>query len=305
MKKHKKIITSMLITLAGISSLIVNSSKVQAADTIKLSLNHNSYLYDKNGNLIKPKKKILKSQNVIAKGNIEKLSESSNKKYYLIKDYQKYWLPYIVKKNKALYQLSNNSYIRVANVANVGSYNGLYATSGYVTVKKNTFFSNSKGKDTRAKVKKGTRLRVTAYYNLNTNTLQGYRFYQVDDNPNKYIYAYNVTSPRTPLEYHAQGMPDGNTYVVFNKNTNLRNKDGSIRMYAHWGIIPVQLSVDELRYIWIPEENKAELFYRIKDDNKSPQIGGSYIAANAVTFYPHLNGPELEPVNTIKSVTPN
>ncbi len=38
MKKHKKIITSMLITLAGISSLIVNSSKVQAADTIKLSL---------------------------------------------------------------------------------------------------------------------------------------------------------------------------------------------------------------------------------------------------------------------------
>lgn len=51
----------MLITLAGISSLIVNSSKVQAADTIKLSLNHNSYLYDKNGNLIKPKKKPINS----------------------------------------------------------------------------------------------------------------------------------------------------------------------------------------------------------------------------------------------------
>lgn len=305
MKIHKKIIISILPILFGTLIFTAKTNKVQATDTIRLSLNHNSYIYDRNGNLIKPKKKLLKNQTVIATGNIEKLNENSNKKYYLLKDYQKYWLPYVVKKNKALYQLNNNSYIRVANVAHVGSYDGLYATSGYVTVKKNTVFSNSKGKDTNTKVKKGTRLRITGYYSLNTNTPQGYRFYQINGNPNKYIYAYSVTKPRTPLEYQGQGKSDGNTYVVFKNNTNLRNKDGSIRMYAQWGKMPAELPVDELRYIWIPEENRAELFYRIKNDARYPQLGGSYIAASAVAFYPHLNGPELKPVNTAKSVMPN
>ena len=305
MKKRKKIIISMLPILIGALAFTVKTNTAYASNTITLSLNHNSYIYDKTGNVIKPKKKILKSQTVIVTDNIKKLNESSKKKYYLLKDYQKYWLPYIVKKNKAFYQLSNNNYIRVANVAHVGSYDGLYATSGYVTVKKNTVFSNSQGKDTSSRVKKGTRLRVTAYYSLKPNTPQGYRFYQVDSNTNKYIYAYNVTKPRTPLEYQGLRKTDNNTYVVFKNNTYLRNKDGSTRMYAHWGTMPINLAVDELRYIWVPEENKAELFYRIKNNDKYPQIGGSYIAASAVTFYPHLNGPELKSVNTIKSVIPN
>lgn len=96
------------------------------------------------------------------------------------------------------------------------------------------------------------------------------------------------------------------TYIKFNKDTNVYKLDGSLQ--TNNGIkIRKQLGdfrVDKLIYIWIPSENKAELFYHpiakkiastSKNGNSWINMNNSYVKASDVEF---SGGIKLAPSNT-------
>ena len=85
MKKNKTIFTIFIAIFLGIVSLSINSSPVKAANTVKLYLNSNSYVYNNKGQRLHGKSNYLKKNKVVtAPGKLQKTN--SVKRYYIMKD---------------------------------------------------------------------------------------------------------------------------------------------------------------------------------------------------------------------------
>ncbi|MGQ5710043.1 SLAP domain-containing protein [Lactobacillus sp. PSON] len=96
------------------------------------------------------------------------------------------------------------------------------------------------------------------------------------------------------------------TYITFNKDTDVYKLDGSLQT-TNDVKIRKQLGtfrVDKLMYIWVPSENKAELFYHpvakkidstSKKANSWINMNNSYVKASDVEF---SGGIKLAPSNT-------
>lgn len=69
------------------------------------------------------------------------------------------------------------------------------------------------------------------------------------------------------------------TYITFPKDTDVYNADGTIQDHNGQKISKQkgQLKVDKLVYIWVPSENKAELFYHL--------VGTSFYASTTPTAH--------------------
>ena len=86
-----------------------------------LSLNHNSYVYDRNGNRIihfnhDKQKTVLRYEIPInVPGKLKKVT-SQNPFYYVIKNNEKYYLPAKKIKGKYFYYIGNGGYVRAYNV---------------------------------------------------------------------------------------------------------------------------------------------------------------------------------------------
>lgn len=317
MKKNKFILASVAALMAVSPVLLFGSQAhtVQAATNhnlkplyegttanhIDITLNHNSYVYNNKGVRIKGLK-LSKGSSLKVKGNIEKINQNQNPKYYLIsyntQDWnQKYWLPYKVINGKAYYSIGNGKYIRVANVKTVYG-DELLANSGYVTVKKNTFIFDANANETKIKAKKGQKFKVDLLINLTPNMPSTLGYYRIAGSKNKYLYAYYVKEPRIPLRILPKNYK--NTYVYLTRDTTwIRNSDGTKRTQINMNHSPSTWHVDELRYIWIPEDNKAELFYHISNNDSWKGTQGGYVNANDVRY---AGGPQLQPVNAASSV---
>lgn len=282
-----------ILVIGGILFSLTNSV-VQAdsqENNTEITLNHNTYLYNKNGVRVKNSKKLLKGEKVSVKGKVQKLSK--NKKYYTIYNYQKYWLPYILIKGQAYYTTVKGKFIKVANVGKINN-SELIATSGYVVTKKNTVFYNANGNATKNKVKKGSKFKVTALLNLKPQVADMPGFYQVSKN--KFLSSLDVNKPRIDLQFLTKEAKENKTtYVNLLKNTYIRQADGTIRSKVTVGYMPDSWKVDNLKYIWVSTDNKAELFYHIVSSDPWEQTRDGYISAEAVKV---TAGPELTPSNT-------
>lgn len=282
-----------IMTLGGIlfslTNFVVHADSKE--NTTEVTLNHNTYLYNKKGSRVKDSKKLLKDESVSVKGKIQKLSK--NKKYYTIYNYQRYWLPYILIKGQAYYTTVKGKFIKVANVGKINN-SELIATSGYVVTKKNTVFYNANGNATKNKVKKGSKFKVTALLNLKPQVADMPGFYQVSKN--KFLYSLDVNKPRIDLQFLTKEAKENKTtYVNLLKNTYIRQADGTIRSKVTVGHMPDSWKVDNLKYIWVSTDNKAELFYHIVSSDPWEQTRDGYISAEAVKV---TAGPELTPSNT-------
>ena len=78
-------------------------------------------------------------------------------------------------------------------------------------------------------------------------------------------------------------------------DTYIRQADGTIRSKVTVGYMPDSWKVDNLKYIWVSTDNKAELFYHIVSSDPWEQTRDGYISAEAVKV---TAGPELTPSNT-------
>lgn len=215
-----------IMTLGGIlfslTNFVVHADSKE--NTTEVTLNHNTYLYNKKGSRVKDSKKLLKDESVSVKGKIQKLSK--NKKYYTIYNYQRYWLPYILIKGQAYYTTVKGKFIKVANVGKINN-SELIATSGYVVTKKNTVFYNANGNATKNKVKKGSKFKVTALLNLKPQVADMPGFYQVSKN--KFLYSLDVNKPRIDLQFLTKEAKENKTtYVNLLKNTYIRQADGTM-----------------------------------------------------------------------------
>ncbi|AFR21132.1 SLAP domain-containing protein [Lactobacillus helveticus] len=132
MKKNRTIFTILIVAFLGIVSLSMNSNPVKAANTVKLYLNSNSYVYNHKGQRLRGKY-IKKNKAVAAPGKLRKTN--SVKRYYIMKDNSStgvmnsnenlfnylYWLPYKKIKKQEYYRIGYNRYIKCINVKSIYS----------------------------------------------------------------------------------------------------------------------------------------------------------------------------------------
>lgn len=218
MKKNKFILASVAVLMAVSPVLLLGSqahtiqavtnhdltplSEVSTFDQLDITLNHSSYVYNNKGVRIRGLK-LSKGSSLKVKGNIKKVIQNQNPKYYLIsyntQDWnRKYWLPYKVINGKAYYAIGNRRYIRVINVKTICGHE-LVANSGYVTVKKNTIICDANGNETKVKAKKGQKFKVDRVENLKPNMASTLGYYHIAGSNNKYLYTYYVKGPRIPV----------------------------------------------------------------------------------------------------------
>lgn len=94
-------------------------------------------------------------------------------------------------------------------------------------------------------------------------------------------------------------------YIRFIKDTDVYNADGTMQNHNGAKIVKQagNLKVDKLVYIWVPSENKAELFYHLVGTKfyatgvDQIEVGhNAYVKANDVEFI--NTGLKLTPSNT-------
>ncbi|TSO25552.1 SLAP domain-containing protein [Lactobacillus sp. LL6] len=196
MKLNKKIIIGATALALGSLSVVAintnNSNYVSASaastkeTTVKLRLNHNSYVYDKNGKRLKKykgkKALIKKSQKLTIKGKIEPIQKA--KRYYFYGKLENgnrpaYWLTYKKINNDYYYSIGNKGYIKCVNVKTIDGYS-LMSTEATVTIKprieKVARTWNKLGEQTTKTYKSGQKLIIN-----DTNIL-----------PNQNTYSYRV-----------------------------------------------------------------------------------------------------------------
>lgn len=96
------------------------------------------------------------------------------------------------------------------------------------------------------------------------------------------------------------------SYIKFTKDVDVYNADGTMQDH-HGQRIRKQggfIKVDKLLYLWVPAENKAELFYHLKghqfyatqpEVSEKIDVGDAYVKSSKVKF---IYGIKLKPSNT-------
>ncbi|WP_278341270.1 SLAP domain-containing protein [Lactobacillus acetotolerans] len=178
-----------------------------------LRLNHNSYVYDQNGNRLKNYRG-KRGNTIIANrtllhyaGKVELTTEIKDYYYMIISNYKDktsdtkyYWLPYKNIKGHDYYYLGDNGYIKAANVDYIDGYPVYYNGTTYATVKRNThtYDINNIFKKGKA-LKKGQKFpidRVTVTYNDDPNY-----YAHIKNTKNEYIMADEYDSSDIAYRY--------------------------------------------------------------------------------------------------------
>ena len=106
------------------------------------------------------------------------------------------------------------------------------------------------------------------------------------------------------------------SYIRFYQDTDVYNADGAKQDHKGQRIRKQggNLKVDKLLYIWVPAENKAELFYHLKGHKfyatdlpggggpDSIDVGDGYVKKSDVKF---IAGVKLSPINTAEEAQQN
>ena len=285
----------------------------------KLILNHNSFVYNKNGRTTG--KKLFKKDIVSYQGKIKSATEAPT--YFFYEDdsarhLKIEYLPTAKIKGKNFYSLGQGHYIKAANVGYIDGhaqrYNGV-ATATVLTESSTTTVNYSSIKRT---LKKGQKIKVDlAVIPYANDGFEGYIF-RLHDHPDEYIDQNNVSlKVNLPivnyedLTYTFVQPLSGDTVQLYDTTGKSIGKSIKKQKYR-------DLTVDGLMYLWVPEEKKAELFYHCLNyenssvidannsatTNSSPahpvekqklNYGNNFIKASDVKY---ISGIKLNPINT-------
>ncbi|MDF7637976.1 SLAP domain-containing protein [Lactobacillus sp. ESL0791] len=284
----------------------------------KLVLDHAARVYQKNGK----KTNTVLTKNTIIKytGKVKYTSRLPKYFYYTKKNKQAY-LPTHKIKGKNFYSLGHNRYINAYNVGNINGEIARYNGVTYAIVNKTAFTQDISNGITKHKLKKGQKIKIDLAVIPWSEDFYDYIF-RLHDYPDEYIEEYLIT-PRKQLpisDYDKLSY----THVKAQPNTNIQLYDvnGKASNYSIKGTKENDnITVDGLFYIYLPNENKAELFYHYLYDsdeeqiidktepattngiNKSDKIdqdifSNSFIKASDVKYD---RGIKLDPLNTIQN----
>ncbi|RHW50446.1 SLAP domain-containing protein [Lactobacillus bombicola] len=322
MKKSKKLIVSLAaVALATVPVITTSLNQAHAAQTTDqtqnkitadgtLTLNHNTRIYNKKGQKLYSYQR---SNGLLKKGATvsyvdkpQTIADPDTVRYSFHDDnWNWFYLPYKTIKGQEYYSIGHGGYVKAANVDKIDGAS-LYTNQTTVTVEHVT--PNSKGgldvfdshrNNTGQKIKIGKKVTVDREaapfaldmnsYVIDNNTPAA--FYGIK-NQNEYLYTDKVRiSARQML------LPYSNyTTVMIGKNPivyDINGKPKSTNIVQKYKERPV----DELLYIWVPSDNRAELFYRLSDKPNEGSFSNStdFIKANDNKY---IYGPKLKAINT-------
>ncbi|MDF7639606.1 SLAP domain-containing protein [Lactobacillus sp. ESL0791] len=319
MKLNKKlIITTIAAVLAlGVSVPVIEHSATSAlaatSSTNTMRLAHGAYVYNKNGKRLKKyrgsryKTHLRKGANVQYAGTVEPIDRDS-KQYYLLDNdnYNQSWLPYREVKGKYYYSIGHGGYI---NAANVNEINGqpLYVATATVTIydkyddfpKKGLYVGSG---SERTLIKPGKKITVDRISTIPTGNSDS-TAYRITGTIDAYVITKFVkTQPRQKLATYTTY-----TYVGLKQNSNaykissiinpeITNKNVTLTKNE---ALPIIREI----YVWVPKDNKAELFYRLKYYSPEESINYENAIQNQLFYVKaadavYLSGPQLTPANT-------
>ncbi|WEV40977.1 SLAP domain-containing protein [Lactobacillus sp. ESL0681] len=312
MKLNKKLllgaISSVLALGVGLASTQVFNSNTVTAATNTMKLAHGAYVYNKQGKRLKKyrgsknKTHFHKNTNVKHQGTIKSI-ERDSKQYYLLDDdnYNQSWLPYKKIKGKYYYNIGHGGYIKAVNVSKING-QPLYVADATVTLKitgpvsKN--FSTGTG-TSKTKLKNGMKVKID--YICSTLSGNGYENCYHIANTNDAIFSTSLVKNK-PHQRLATKTKD--TYIKLTPNSSaynissLQNSD-SITISGPEAVD--YIPVIEALYLWVPQDNKTELFYCMANSDDTAFL---YRAVEANAFYikaadtKYISGPQLTPINT-------
>ena len=324
MKSSKKTVITMIAMLLLIIPTVAfmgsSNATVQAAKTSSkgmLTLNYNSYFYGKNGKRLKTYKGskrntvIAKGKKVKYMGNPEQTTEL--KKHYFAKYTPQsgntyYWLPYKNINGHDYYRVGKNAYIRADNIGSIDGETMYYRGTTYVTGKNDSHTYDSDMNENDDVVKKGQKVAVDKLVSVEEEDIDTQFYYKIAGK-DEYIYGgeadyeYNVT-PRQNLEVTDFKSPT-KAQLIFNKDADVYTINGTKKDHPYRTTTKgAEATADELLYIWLPDEQKSELFYHlpnvksyVNSIKKDEYIGEGFVKASDVDVD---NDVKLKPVNTEK-----
>ena len=178
-------------------------------------------------------------------------------------------------------------------------------TTVTVTASFNVNIFDNQGNTVRRNVPKGTkfvvdRLEVTPFADRFPTALGREGLYRIKGT-DTWILAVDVTAAKK-LPLHDYDL-EHNSYIKFPQATDLYNASGS-KINTNGDYIRKQsgqYKVDKLLYIWVPSENKAELFYHlvgkeVASNNGHISFDDGYVKESDVQFM--SNSKAITPSNT-------
>ncbi|BDR61155.1 SLAP domain-containing protein [Lactobacillus xylocopicola] len=228
-----------------------------------------------------------------------------------------YGSAYRFKNGQLYYRVSGpqRQYIKAKNLGPVTGSSTEETTVTVINSRGTAIYKDEDNIDTiNKRVKKGTKFRVD-------RCEEGSRAEYIENIigqfvPNAVIYRIKGTThwlwgldvkanKKLPVhDYNAENF----TYIRFNQDVNVYNADGTMQDH-HGQKIRKQggsFKVNKLLYIWVPTENKVELFYHLVGDefysthpevSEKIEVGDAYVKQNEVEFF---LGIKLKPSNTVQ-----
>lgn len=319
MKVIKKVILVVVmssLTLATLISLPSFTNNIVAATVSnnQLKLAHGAYVYNKYGQRLttyrgsSAKTCLAKGTTISFVGSVAPIERDSKRFFLMDSDnYNQSWLPYKEIKGSCYYNIGAGGYIKAVNVSQIAG-KSLYTSEATVKIKyykDRKPYSIGTGKD-KTIIKNNKVFKVD-------------RITAISDDPEN-ITSYRISgttdaflSVRAAKEKVRQKLKiyTAFTHVKFLQPAKTYNIHGTLRNISrdHSTFLKDDIyPVENLIYLWVPSENKAELFYLLKyswepfnaqsfANYLSPSYGDGlvYVKASDTMYF---TGPYLKPRNT-------
>lgn len=274
MKFNKKIAlvsVAALMGIAPVATIAINNNQVVTAATYsqrKLSFKHNSYVYNKKGQRVYKYKK----QNAYFKKNssLKAAIVTSNAKthyYFYDKKGSKIYLKVYTIKGKKYYSIGSGCYININNLDLVDNSTILTDQNVKVRIDKTVHTNNADGTFNNETLKKGTVITADGFGAIpggewiDSGVPQEY--YRIAGTKNTYVSAEYTTLLSSVQNGNKFDDLYGTAAEVKGTATSIYNIDGK-NMYPGYTTSKHEtFAVDAAIYLWVPSEQKAELFYSI------------------------------------------
>lgn len=236
-----------------------------------LTIKRDALVYTKAG---KATEKKLRTNSVVKYQGKAKAATKTPKYFYYLRDVARYLQPQSIPiykiKGKYFYSLGHNRYINAANVGYINGHLARYNGTSTATVLKNTNSITVNYSAVKRKLKKGQKIKLDlAVIPYLSDGFDNY-LYRLHDYPDEYVDATEIKLQRDlpVIDYRDLVY----TYVTPVTDNSVELYDTSGKAIGKRIMKPAysNLTVDGLMYLWVPEENKAELFYHClnySDDN--------------------------------------